>query len=210
MAVIASVAEPEGPEFSAEVVDLSPAWPAHEPPGRIYAGKHKLRRESVDDDGNSVVTIYDLDRDTMLLLDPEQMAYFKFPYPIDGYGIMTSSYSHARGEPCGSGYRATRVGSEAVDGRMAEKWLCEVGKLPSHAANGSKEEPRLMFVIDPWHIWYDMEHSLMLRYVMNDGDGRELRNLRIAPQPDHLFAVPPAYRKVKSSLAAALDFATHR
>lgn len=200
-AMVAVIELPEGREFSAEVVDLD----SPERSGRIYAGKRKLRLES-SSGGSTTVTIYDLDRKTMHLLDPQAETYFKFPFPV-GEFQNGDFYTHSRDEPCGSGYRATKVGSEAVDGRLAEKWLCEVTELPKYMADKKKEDLRLVFVIDPWHVWYDLEHSLMVRYEHHDGDGQELRNVRLEPQPDELFVVPPGYMKDKSPFARVLGSA---
>ena len=200
VAVIAVIELPAGREFSAEVVDISPT--SQELTGRIYAGKRKVRLESISR-GRTTIMIHDSYRCATLLLDPQKMTYMKFRYAIDEFHFG-GSYSHSRDVPCGSSYKATRVGTEAVNGRMAEKWRYEKTRPSKYTENIPEEDRRQVFVIDPWHIWYDMEHSLMVRYVYYDGDGRELRNVRMEPQPDDLFVVPPCYKKDKSPFAAAL------
>jgi hypothetical protein len=207
--VVPLIPGPEGREFSAEVVRLGRGSPSHELPDRVYAGTRKLRLESMVS-GDTVVTIVDLERNTVVFLDPQQETYFTLPYLDDDFGGMTAFYRHSRGEPCGGGYRATNLGEEAVDGRMAEKWLCESKRRPKYMEGIPERDLRLVFVIDPWHIWYDREHSLMVRYVRDSGRGQELRNVRMAPQPDHLFAVPPGYRKTKSPFDGALDTLARR
>jgi hypothetical protein len=107
--------------------------------------------------GDTVVTIVDLERNTVVFLDPQQETYFTLPYLDDDFGGMTAFYRHSRGELCGGGYRATNLGEEAVDGRMAEKWLCESKRRPKYMEGIPERDLRLVFVIDSWHIWYDRE-----------------------------------------------------
>ncbi len=202
--VVPLIPERQGREFSAEVVRIDGGSPSDGPTRKIYAGKRKLRMENFVN-GDTVVTIVDLDRDAVLFLDPQQRTYFWLPYLADTYAGMTTFYRHSRDKPCGGGYRATSLGEEAVDGRMAEKWRCESKRLPKYMEGIPKRDLRLVFVIDPWHVWYDSERSLVVRYVYDDGGGRELRNVGMAPQPDHLFAVPPGYRQTKSPFEGALD-----
>jgi len=206
VAVVAVVEQPGGREFSAEIVDLGPT--SHGLTGRIYAGKDKLRLESING-ASSTVTIQDFARNTLHVLDPQKMTYFEFPFPVSEFR-NGDFYTHSRDKPCGAAYRATRVGSEAVNGRMAEKWRCEIKQLPKYMENINKDHLRMVFVIDPWHIWYDVEHSLMVRYVRYDGDGRELQNVRMEPQPDDLFVVPPGYTEDKSPLGDVLGSMARR
>ena len=207
--VVHLISEPREREFSAEVVALGRTVPSSGPASRIYAGKRKLRQERFVN-GHSIVTIVDLDRDSVTFLDPQQKTYFRLPHLGDEYESTIADFARLRKTPCGGSYRATNLGAEAVDGRMAEKWRCELKRLPKYMEGIPKKDLRLVFVIDPWHLWYDQEHSLMLRYVLDSGRGRELRNVRIAPQPEHLFAVPPGYSQTKSPFAGALDSLARR
>ena len=45
----------------------------------------------------------------------------------------------------------------------------------------------------------------MVRYVHYDGDGQELRNVRMEPQADDLFVVPPGYTEDESPFSVAFD-----
>jgi hypothetical protein len=198
---VAGLEPAEEREFSAEIVKISPT--SERLSGRIYSGQRKLRTESISG-GRTTVMIYDFGRSTAHLLNPGATTYFEFPYAVDEFQ-SGDFYTHSRDQPCGSGYQATSMGSEEVNGRMAEKWRCEMTRLPKYMENKKKEHLRMVFMIDPWHIWYDMEHSLMVRYLRYDGNGREIRNVRMEPQPDHLFVVPPDYTKDQSPSAAILS-----
>ena len=44
--------------------------------------------------------------------------------------------------------------------------------------------------------WYDPELQIAIREELSGGYFRELRDIRVAPQPDHLFTVPADYQRV--------------
>ena len=207
--VVPLIPERQGREFSAEVVRLGPTGPSSGLAGWIFVGARKLRLESIEN-GDTLVTILDHERHAVTFVDPQKRTYFRLPYPADTTGGLTAFYRHSRDEPCGRGYRAVSLGLEDVDGRPAEKWRCESKGRPKYTEGIPEEDLRLVFVIDAWHIWYDTEHSLMVRHLDDVGDGQELRNVRIAPQPDHLFAAPPDYGQAKAPFMDALDSVARR
>lgn len=77
------------------------------------------------------------------------------------------------------------VGTETIDGRQVEKW-----EMTTTAPN---QEPTRILQ------WYDPELKLSVREEFPGGGVRELKSIRIADQPDHLFAVPAGYNRVEMS-----------
>ena len=77
------------------------------------------------------------------------------------------------------------VSNELLNGRKSERWE----KIIT-ATDGSKEKTTQ---------WYDLELELSVREERANGDFRELRNIRLEPQPDYLFTVPSDYVLVPMS-----------
>ena len=88
--------------------------------------------------------------------------------------------------PC-SAFKATtcqKVGSETIDGHNTEKWemKSQDGKLA--------------------YVWVDPKLPLGVKYQSPDGSVDQFRNIRVGPQPDSLFTVPPDYHKLQSPAGA--------
>lgn len=86
------------------------------------------------------------------------------------------------------------LGKEELNGRPSELWQM-VTTRPDGTSNKTLQ-------------WYDPELGISVREERADGHFRELKNIRVAPQPDHLFVVPDGYQKmdlpVDSAAAAGL------
>lgn len=74
------------------------------------------------------------------------------------------------------------LGPETIDGRKVEKW-----ELTITAPN---QQPSRTFQ------WYDPQLELAVREEFPGGYVSELKDIRIGPQPDDLFAVPAGYKRV--------------
>ena len=75
------------------------------------------------------------------------------------------------------------AGSENINGRTTEKWKM-IASRP-----GSADQLT-------WR-WYDPEIKMNIREEQPGGVLREIRNIRIAPQPARLFTVPDDYRELE-------------
>jgi hypothetical protein len=74
------------------------------------------------------------------------------------------------------------LGQETVDGRAVEKW-----EMTMTAPN---QQPSRTFQ------WYDPELKLAVREEFPGGYVSELKNIRVGPQADDLFAVPAGYTRM--------------
>ena len=73
------------------------------------------------------------------------------------------------------------IGIEKIDGRSAEKW--------EMTTTAPKQQPMATFQ------WYDPELKLAVREEFPGGYVSELKNIRVGPQPDDLFAVPAGFAR---------------
>ena len=74
------------------------------------------------------------------------------------------------------------MGDETLHGRATERW--EMKTTPPDGE--SKQSTQ----------WYDPELQIAIREELSGGYFRELRDIRVARQPDHLFTVPANYQRV--------------
>jgi hypothetical protein len=81
--------------------------------------------------------------------------------------------------PNGQTMELKLVGPEKLDGRAVEKW-----QVTSTAPN---QQPVATFQ------WYDPELKLAVREEFPGGYVSELKNIKVGPQPDDLFAVPAGF-----------------
>ncbi len=74
------------------------------------------------------------------------------------------------------------IGQETRDGRLTEKWQWQ-----STGPNGKTQ----------WSTqWYDPQLQITVREELPGGYLRELRDIRVAAQPDTLFQLPAGYQRV--------------
>ncbi len=88
----------------------------------------------------------------------------------------------------GSGMEQRLVGNESYEGRAVEKWEISVlrpGQQPIRSVQ-----------------WLDPELGIPVRQQGPDGSIRELRNIRVGPQPGDLFTVPASFQKIQPQVPA--------
>jgi len=73
-------------------------------------------------------------------------------------------------------------GDETLHGRATERWEKKT-TLSDGVSTRSIQ-------------WYDPELQIAIREELSGGYFRELRDIRVAPQPDHLFTVPANFQRV--------------
>jgi hypothetical protein len=84
--------------------------------------------------------------------------------------------------PDGSSMEMTLLGKEKVNGRDTEKWEMQA------ARPGGESQVTLQ--------WYDPEIKMNIREQQPGGFLREIKKIRVGPQPATLFRVPEGYREL--------------
>ncbi len=84
--------------------------------------------------------------------------------------------------PDGSLAELRLLGKEQVAGRHSEKWQRIIA-----APDGTSQKMMQ---------WYDPELKLTIREQLPNGFTRELRQVKLAPQPANLFKLPAGYKKI--------------
>jgi hypothetical protein len=85
--------------------------------------------------------------------------------------------------PDGATTESVLEGTESLEGRETERW-----QRTTTTAGGNRQTTTL---------WYDPELQLAVREELPGGSYREINDIRVAPQPAELFAVPEGYRRVE-------------
>lgn len=75
------------------------------------------------------------------------------------------------------------LGRQLLDGREVEHWR-QVSVTPEGATSWASQ-------------WYDPQLQIAIREELPGGYYRELRDIRIAAQPEQLFEIPAGYRRVE-------------
>ncbi len=75
------------------------------------------------------------------------------------------------------------VGEEKINGRRAEKWIMKVTRPDGKTMESTQ--------------WYDPELHITIREEVPGGYIRELRDIRVGPQPESLFTIPAGWRRVE-------------
>jgi len=84
--------------------------------------------------------------------------------------------------PDGSSMEMRMLGKETVNGRGTEKW-----ELTAKGAEGNSMVS---------YQWYDPEINMNIREEVPGGYTRDIRNIKVGPQPKELFAVPDGYNEI--------------
>jgi len=74
------------------------------------------------------------------------------------------------------------LGEQTLDGRVTERWELKTTRSDEQAVQSTQ--------------WYDPELKIAIREELPGGYFRELRNIRLGPQPDQLFMLPAGYRRI--------------
>jgi len=84
--------------------------------------------------------------------------------------------------PDGSSMEMRMVGKETVNGRSTEKW-----ELTAKGPDGNSMVS---------YQWYDPEINMNIREEGAGGYTRDIKNIKVAPQPKALFTVPDGYNEI--------------
>lgn len=173
------------PEFSATMVQNAPD---QEPmTSKLYVSGDAMREETTVQ-GQTRIRIHDKSSNTMWLLNPDKKEYVEF----------SAGQAQAQGAPDGepplpdepnspcqqaaSGLTCTKLGVEEVNGRSAVKWRFTASRDQQQAQ---------------WTEWFDQDLRIPIRGEGPQGMVRELQDIQVGPQPDHLFEVPADYTRIE-------------
>lgn len=90
--------------------------------------------------------------------------------------------------PDGSVTESVMEGTESLQGRTVERWR-RTTRFPDGKNTTTTQ-------------WYDPQLQIAVREELPGGFFREIRDIRVAPQPPKLFEVLPGYRRVESDDSA--------
>jgi hypothetical protein len=174
-----------GQQFSAELTRIEARDAAPGPHGRLHVSDDKVRIETAEVAAAFVVA----DRDTAYLVKPQARIFMdarqssllaQIFVPLDPENPCARWQMAARisgAADNGGEWRCERTGSEAVEGRETVTWRA-VSPLSR------------TFVV-----WIDRALRIPLRVETEQRARFELRDIREAPQPAELFAVPAGFQK---------------
>lgn len=176
-------------EFSADVI-------SHEAGGKI--SKSKLYRAATKERFDSTVEragrtfgtymIVDLRDKLIYLVEPEKKRIL-VNHILQMTG-KTSGNSRPSANPCeewmqainpmgiAQPFKCTLIGSEPIGGRHTDKW--EIAES-SFARKGAT------------YLWVDSQIKVVIKWILPGGDGGELQNIKVGPQPVSLFELPTDY-----------------
>jgi hypothetical protein len=146
--------------------------------GRYFASNEGIRQEATAGD-ESYVYIVNFSR--MVGWSLIELEHRVIEEALDP-DLFDHRYLGRFGSPCPTYARATHSGSETLDGRGTEKWIC----VSPHSGTMT--------------VWYDSRLQAVIRYEDEDGYG-ELNNIREGAQPASLFILPDGYSNPASSAA---------
>jgi hypothetical protein len=142
--------------------------------GMLYAGLQGIRQEGTSG-GESYAIIYNSNRQVAWHVIDSARIYFEMKISFDQFQLEMDSFDF--GAPCTPDAQAERVGSDTLNGRVAEKWTCDV---PDEGIEVVWYDPRLQTVI----------------CSENEYGRYEMTNIKEGPQPAELFVPPPDYKKM--------------
>jgi hypothetical protein len=157
LATAAGAAPPSNVQFSAQVVKSTPEKKTQQ--SQIFVGDNQVRVEH-QQDAQTMVQIFDMKNQRVVMLVPEQASYMERKVPVQGQ--VNPMLPPTDSNPCSRAPDAQckLLGSESLYGREVSKWEMVV----------SHEDKTLRSL----H-WMDEERHMPLREQWPDGTVSELR-----------------------------------
>jgi len=159
-----------GSEFSANQVMIGPGGGQER--GPIYCQKDRWRVE-LTQQGKAMILIYRLDKKVVWTMVPEDKVYLERPLFPDEvpWGDKVPGESERK-----------LLGEEAVQGHPALKYQVK-------SWNGETAQE--------FYLWVSKELQVPIKTATLDGAfGTELTDIKMGPQPNDLFEVPPDFRLI--------------
>jgi hypothetical protein len=143
-------------------------------PGKIYVQNGKMRQEFLDEEGQTV-TIIRPDKKVVWVINPPERTYVEMPLKTKLPGQFLQIPPLA--------LKKQKVGTETVNGYQTDKFEVTV-------RGGASGQLRQTF-------WVAPKLESPLKMVCPDRRlSLEYRNIKEGKMPDHLFELPPGYRKL--------------
>ena len=144
--------------------------------GGIYRAGAEALRLDWDHGPNWVSEIHRFDEMIVYVLEHADRTYFASRF--QGPEFCQNSDIRRFGSPCVADAEARRIGSELIEGRETEVWVCDI---PGRFA---------------LTVWYCPRLQTPVRSIAEGYDDVfALTNIREEPPADEAFAVPPDYRR---------------
>jgi hypothetical protein len=174
-------------QFSADLVTMSARGQASGGVGKVYVGNGVVRIETPDlRNGRFLVNA---GASTAFFVMPAQRVFIDAKRSSRLAQILVPVDP---GDPCRAWQAMAKIAGGANDGA---RWQCE--RLGADAVGGMTAvkyratSPRG----DADYGWIDLRLRFPVKFTFADGAGFALDNIREAPQPATLFAIPADYRK---------------
>ena len=150
--------------------------------GKLYFAGQRVRMEMTAQ-GNTSIMISDQSRKIAYVVMPQQKMYMEMSTDRPGAQRGPDWQAYDATNPCKTMQDTTceRIGTEAVDGRMCNKW-----KFTSTGKNGNSSRT----------VWIDQNTGIPIKTLVSDGTMMELTNIKVGPQSAGLFEVPAGYQKM--------------
>jgi hypothetical protein len=154
-------AQAETTQFSAEMISSGSKTPTT---GKMFVGEGRMRVETTQDNGQTIVRISDQQRRADWILFPAQKGYLERMAPADAPAPPAQLTPSAENDPCHGvpDMNCRRIGMEEVAGRNAIKWEMTMTR-DGQTFTGTQ--------------WLDVERGVPLKYVMPNGQTMELKML---------------------------------
>lgn len=164
-----SEVEAQGPPvaFSADFIETGDGETTQ---GKYYASPEGLRVEG-SSDGEQYIMIVNFARNLSWMLQVQERTYFEIPFRPEDAGNFLS--------PCPELTTPRKAGSETMQGRKVEKWVCERAGRAGAVT-----------------VWFDPRLQAAIR-TEDGGTVTEIRNIKEGRQPGHLFQPPTGYNKME-------------
>ena len=170
-------------EFSAHMFQTMPD--SNQASRNIYVGKDVIRIEMGDAEQRRIM-IMNTGRQVAWMLNPARKEYLEMKGPSGQTpaGGNRPPLPGEPGSPCGQGQGVAckKLGVETVNGRSTEKWEITFSRGEQSATSV---------------VWVDRSLAMPVREELPGGFVKELRDIKIGPQPAGLFQVPKDYKRVE-------------
>lgn len=209
-----------GADFAAEIYQGTAQQPVQQ--GRMFVSDGRVRTEMSGND-NTLIEIIDPQQGRAWLLDSRNRRYRERPVPqMDAQQAQQANPCSAMpGAHCqrlGS-EQVNGRNSDKWQIRVGEtsqlQWLDAEHHFPVRVVSNGTVSMEMRFLgherlasrrVEKWQSWsrgpqgevrvtqwYDPQLNIAIRQQMDNGQVRELRNIRLGPQPPALFTLPDGY-----------------
>ena len=178
-------------DFSAEVFTVNGQDAKKSANVSVKGSKMRVGRGDTTAEQSAPIMLVDTDTHAATIFDAANHTYMKADVgPEQGlsfFRLKTPSDACKDFEKVVGVGGCKKAGNEAVGGRQTVKY---VGK-----SDGEK----------PVAMWVDPELNFVVKWQMKSGEVGELRNIKVAPQSDSLFAIPAGFRDAAEGNATSSD-----